>query len=146
MTVTRVSLARPALGKSGEVRAEAGYDARGPVCIYEVCRRLGVEVRFVPVSMEGTYLKLTPPPDALLSGPTAAATTGIYLRAHELGHHAPFRTRLDDRRAQGGGTTRGAFNPDEFLVDSFAGFFLMPKIAVRRGVRTPRLGARRRIA
>jgi Zn-dependent peptidase ImmA (M78 family) len=128
VTLTRTSLARQALEKSIEVREEAGYDDRGPACIYEICNRLGVEVRFVDVSMEGAYLK-SDPPQILLSAlrplPRRAFTC-----AHELGHHSfGHGSTIDELKQE---VERGAFNPDEFLVDSFAGFLLMPKIAVRK--------------
>lgn len=128
MTLTRTSLARAALEKAVEVREEAGYDDRVPVCVYEVCKRLGVEVRFVDVNMEGTYLK-SDPPQILLSAlrplPRRAFTCG-----HELGHHAfGHGSTIDELKEE---AERGVFNPDEFLVDSFSGFLLMPKIAVRR--------------
>lgn len=128
MTVTRVAIARTALDKAIEVREEAGYDDRVPVCIYEVCRKLGVEVRFVDVNMEGMYVNAEQP-QVLLSAlrplPRRAFTC-----AHELGHHAfGHGSTIDELKEE----AQAQFNPDEFLVDSFAGHLLMPKIAVRKG-------------
>ncbi len=128
MTPTRTSLARRALDKAAEAREEAGCDQRSPVCVYEICRRFGVEVRFVPVSMEGMYYK-TKPPRILLSAlrplPRRAFTC-----AHELGHHLfGHGSTIDELQEE---AAKDRFNPDEFLVDTFAGFLLMPKVAVRR--------------
>src|SRR5260370_13738133 len=116
MTLTRTSLARAALEKSVEVREGAGYDDRVPVCVYEICKRLGVEVRFVDLSMEGTYLK-SDPPQVLLSAlrplPRRAFTC-----AHELGHHSfGHGSTIYEVQEE---AERGPFNPHELLVHSFA--------------------------
>jgi hypothetical protein len=78
--------------------------------------------------MEGTFLK-SDPPQILLSAlrplPRRAFTCG-----HELGHHVfGHGSTIDELKEE---AERGVFNPDEFLVDSFSGFLLMPKIAVRK--------------
>jgi Zn-dependent peptidase ImmA (M78 family) len=128
VTATRVNLARQALEKSVEVREEAGFNDRTPVCVYEVCRKLGVEVRFVGVSMEGMYRKGNPP-QILLSALRPLARR-VFTCGHELGHHVfGHGSTIDELKEE---AASGAFNPDEFLVDTFAGHLLMPKIAVRK--------------
>jgi Zn-dependent peptidase ImmA (M78 family) len=116
------------LERAVEVREEAGFDDRTPVCVYEICRRLGVEVRFVGVSMEGMYRKGNPP-QILLSALRPLARR-VFTCGHELGHHAfGHGSTIDELKEE---AARGTFNPDEFLVDTFSGHLLMPKIAVRK--------------
>ncbi len=126
MTPNRTSLARQALVKSVEVREEAGFNDRTPLCVYEVCRRLKVEVRFVDVSMEGIYYRAKPPRimlSALRPLPRRAFTC-----AHELGHHVfGHGSTIDELKQEPRG---GMCIPNEFLVDAFAGYLLAPKIAV----------------
>jgi len=83
--------------------------------------------------MEGLYSK-DPGPLILLPAERPASRQS-YSCAHELGHHvAGHGTHVDElleEKADGG---RSAEDPDEFLVECFAGFLLMPKLAVERAL------------
>lgn len=133
-------LARQALGMSIQVRQEAGFDLENPLDVYALCDHLRVPFRFLPISMEGMYRRI-PAPYILISAlrPLARRT---FTCAHELGHHlfdhgSTIDALVKDRQASEEHQPR---DPNEFLVDAFAGFLLMPSLGLRqaytaRGVR-----------
>lgn len=129
MTVTRTNLARESLEKSVEVREEHGYDFRSPLCVYELCDRARVKVQFVDdVSMEGVYAALTKP--TILLSSLRPLSRRAFTCAHELGHHVfGHGSTIDELRDD---AEEGTFQPDEFLVDAFAGYLLMPPQAIKR--------------
>ena len=123
-------------------------------CAYDVAERLGIEVRFVDIpSMEGMYVR-APSADAqpiiLVSalrpaGRSADAQPIILVSAlrpagrqamtaaHELGHHVfGHGTRIDEYIASQDdhGEPVTTVDPEEMAANMFAGFFLMPKVAV----------------
>lgn len=129
MTTTR-DLAKEALEKSLEVREEHGYDFRSPLCVYELCEKAQVAVRFTDdiTSMEGVYAALKRPKivlSALRPLPRRAFTC-----AHELAHHFfGHGSTIDELREEAEDGTRP---PNELLADAFAGYLLMPAQAVKR--------------
>ena len=126
---TRTDLAKQALEKSLEVREEHGYDFRSPLCVYELADRARVKVQFVDdVNMEGIYAALAKP--TILISSLRPLGRRAFTCAHELGHHffghgSTIDELKDDAEA-------GAFIPNEFIADAFAGFLLMPAQAVKR--------------
>ena len=128
MIFNRVELARTALDKAVQVRDEAGFNDRVPICVYDLCRKHSLDVRFVDVNMEGMYVRKEPP-EILLSSLRPLARRA-FTCAHELGHHVfGHGSTIDELKDE---AEKGGVNPEEFLVDSFAGHLLMPKIAVRK--------------
>lgn len=124
------TLAQKAMCKSIDVRRQTGFDLISPICIYGLCDQLNVAVRFVEISsMEGMYCK-EEKPVILLSGlrPFPRRT---FTCAHELGHHIFGHGLRVDELIEDSEKFK-AFNPDEFLVNSFAGFLLMPILGVRK--------------
>ncbi|WP_232251432.1 ImmA/IrrE family metallo-endopeptidase [Oscillatoria acuminata] len=122
-------LAQQAMLKSIDVRNQAGFDLNSPICIYGLCDKLKVKVRFVDISMEGIYLK-GEEPEILLSALRPLPRRN-FTCAHELGHHIFGHSSTIDELIEDSDKPK-TFNPDEFLVDSFAGFLLMPILAVRK--------------
>lgn len=124
------TLARQAMCKSIDVRRQTGFDLKSPLCIYGLCDQLNIAVRFVEISsMEGMYCK-EEKPVILLSGlrPFPRRT---FTCAHELGHHIFGHGLRVDELIEDSEKSQ-AFNPDEFLVNSFAGFLLMPTLGLRK--------------
>lgn len=124
------TLAQKAMCKSIDVRRQTGFDLISPLCIYSLCDQLNVKVRFVEISsMEGMYCK-EEKPVILLSGlrPFPRRT---FTCAHELGHHIFGHGLRVDELIEDSENYKD-FNPDEFLVNSFAGFLLMPTLGVRK--------------
>jgi Zn-dependent peptidase ImmA (M78 family) len=124
------TLAQEAMHKSIEVRTQTGFDLTSPICIYGLCDQLNVKVRFVDISsMEGMYYKEEKPLiflSALRPFPRRAFTC-----AHELGHHIFGHGLRVDELIEESEKSKD-FNPDEFLVNCFAGFLLMPTLGVRK--------------
>ena len=135
MLPTRNDLARLALLKADEVRDKYDIEPESAVNVYDLCgERLDppVLVRFSDIkSMEGLYLRQEKPEIWLGERPLVRRTFNC---AHELGHHVfGHGSTVDELTAEG--ESGRSFNPKEFLVDTFAGFLLMPRIAVMNAFR-----------
>ncbi len=136
MTTKTKDLAGQALERSLEIRDEHDYDYRSPLCVYELCAKARVRVRFVDdVSMEGVYAALAKP--TILLSSLRPLTRRAFTCAHELGHHVFGHSSTIDELQDD--AERGPFNPNEFLVDAFAGYLLMPAQAVKRAFSTRKL-------
>lgn len=130
MTTTMTPLFKKALLKADQVRMRLGLSMFEPLNIYDACESLGITVRFVSLNMEGFYKKQKDGshPTILLSNQRPFPRRS-YTCAHELGHHAfGHGVKLDALFDQSGKTT--SFDPDELLVDAFAGALLMPVAGV----------------
>ncbi|QKK07518.1 MAG: ImmA/IrrE family metallo-endopeptidase [Planctomycetota bacterium] len=129
MTTNTTDLAREALERSLEVRDEHDYDYRSPLCVYELCDKARVSVRFVDdVSMEGVYAALSKP--SIILSSLRPLTRRAFTCAHEFGHHVfGHGSTIDELKDE---AEREVFNPEEFLVEAFAGYLLMPAQAVKR--------------
>ncbi|MDJ0616015.1 MAG: ImmA/IrrE family metallo-endopeptidase [Calothrix sp. MO_192.B10] len=125
----RQALAQKAMHKSIDVRKQAGLDLKSPICIYGLCDKLKVKVRFVDISMEGIYLKGEEP--LILLSALRPLTRRNFTCGHELGHHVFGHSSTADELIEDSDKPK-AFNPEEFLVDCFAGFLLMPTLGVRK--------------
>lgn len=123
------ALATKAIQAAAATRAKAELDQAGPICIYGLCERLGIVVRFNNINMEGMYQRGRPPRIHLSARRPLPRRT--YNCAHELGHHvfghgSSIDELCEDAKAQ------PWEDPKEFLADTFAGFILMPIIGLRR--------------
>lgn len=117
---------------ASEVRDQLGFDQIAPVDPYAVAEALGIRVRFLPVSMEGFYQK-GHPPRIMLSALRPLARKA-FTCAHEVGHHwFGHGSTIDELRAD---DRQDSEIPEEILVNAFAGFLLMPTIAMRRAFNT----------
>lgn len=126
-----------------EVREKTNRDVRSPLCVFDVATELGVEVRFVPLpSVEGLYSPMPAP--VIIVGSQRPPGRRAYTCAHELGHHVfGHGARVDLLQAH---EASAELIEEEFLAQAFAGFLLMPKIAVlgnftARGIRPETAGA-----
>lgn len=128
MTSDRKQMAREALGAALQLRTSNGKNLVDPICIYDFAESLKIEVRFADIpSLEGMYSS-TPRPTIIL-GSERPAGRRAYTCGHELGHHRfGHGTRVDEFRPDDAGPA--PFEPEEFLAQSFAGFLLMPKLAI----------------
>ncbi len=133
MNQQRATLARQALNKSIEVRRRAGFDLKSPICIYDLCEKMEVSVRFVNFSMEGLYAKKDSP--AILISALRPLHRRNFTCAHEVGHHVfdhGFRVDEICEEMSADSAKRKKFVPEEFLADCFAGFTLMPPPGLRQ--------------
>lgn len=122
-------LAQKAMLKSIEVRTQLGFGLNTPICIYDLCDKLKVKVRFVDISMEGMYVKGEEP--TILLSSLRPLSRRNFTCAHELGHHIFEHGSTIDELKEGLDDFK-TFSPDEFLVDTFAGFLFMPTLGVRK--------------
>jgi Zn-dependent peptidase ImmA (M78 family) len=122
-------LARQAMRKSAEIRAKHRLGASEPICIYDLCQKESVMVQFIPVSMEGLYIREN---KTILLGSMRPLPRRNFTCGHELGHHIfGHGSRLDQILNADKSSDRRT-DPDEFLVNTFAGFLLMPSLAIRK--------------
>lgn len=131
MILSRTTLAREANEKAVEVRDELGIAYNMPLCVFDVCDKLDpmVRVQFMDISMEGLYVRSKRP--LIQVSALRPLPRRVFNCAHELGHHVfGHGSTIDELQEENVG--KRIFNPKEFLVNAFAGFFLMPLLAVRR--------------
>jgi Zn-dependent peptidase ImmA (M78 family) len=119
------------------LRRQAGVGKADPVCVYDLLEeRFGIEVKFQPIeSMEGMLIIKEECPVIVLCSERPPGRQA-YTCAHEFGHYVfGHGSKVDEYLA--GEPGLGSYNdPDEWLADRFAGFFLMPKYAVERAFKT----------
>lgn len=126
-------LAFQALEKALEVRATNGFDDESPICIYDLCAKMKISVRFAALpSMEGTYI-CGMRPQILLSSLRPLGRRA-FTCAHELGHHV-FGHGSSINELQEQEENNAPFQPNEFLANAFSGFLLMPTIGIRNAFR-----------
>jgi len=128
MTTARKALARRALRAALDTRRSTGEAKTDPICIYDVAERLGIEVRFCGGnSFGGLYAKTS---QIILVPSLRPAGRQVYTCAHELGHwffgHGSRVDELPDPTSKG--------DPEEQLVDLYAGYLLMPPWAVEHAL------------
>lgn len=124
----RETLFRQALQKSLRVRTAVGGDVETPLCIYSVCKKRGVIVRFNDINMEGMYDR-TPRPRIHLSAFRPLVRRNFNC-AHELGHHEfGHGTSVDEIKSNSSTEYK---HPNEILADAFAGYLMMPTLGIRR--------------
>ena len=113
-------------------RLEANIGLSRPLCIYELCAREGIRVRFLKVSMEGIYQRGSPPRihlSSLRPGPRQVFSCG-----HELGHHVFGHGSTLDPLNDDGRSDEDRDKPEEVLVNAFSAFLLMPTLGVREAL------------
>jgi Zn-dependent peptidase ImmA (M78 family) len=125
--LTQKDLARKALAAALEIR-KTKENFVNPICIYDLAEELNIGVWFADIpSLEGMYSNSPRP--AIIIGSERPAGRRVYTCGHELGHHVfGHGTRVDELRSNG--SEGPSFEPEEFMAQTFAGFLLMPKLAV----------------
>jgi len=128
MTATRKELAREALAAALQLRTSKGRNLVDPICIYDLAEELKIELRFADIpSLEGMYSNAPRP--AIILGSERPAGRRVYTCGHEMGHHRfGHGMRVDELRPDDADPP--PFDPQEFIAQSFAGFLLMPKLAL----------------
>ena len=118
-----------AVRKAGEVRNMLKLSLHEPINIFDSCTKLGLNVRFADINMEGMYIKQDHSSySTILLSSLRPMPRRIYTCAHELGHHVfNHGTKVDELNSDGYSSN----NEEEKLVDMFAGALLMPIIAIK---------------
>lgn len=123
-------LYRDALYKADEVRKNLGLNMFQPLNVYDTCRDLELSVRFVDINMEGMYISQLNGKSSILLGNQRPFPRRSFTCAHELGHHLFGHGSKIDTITESSNQASG-FDPDEYLVDSFAGALLMPAAGIQ---------------
>jgi Zn-dependent peptidase ImmA (M78 family) len=133
MSAQRGELVRRALNKALEIREVGELDDESPICVYKLCEKLSIRVQFRAIaSMEGMYVAGEPPQIYLSS--LRPLGRRAFTCGHELGHHVfGHGSAIDELRKED--EANPIFKPDEFLVNAFSGFLLMPQLGVRNAFR-----------
>lgn len=129
MNELRKTLVRKAIQKSLEIRKNNELDIINPICVYDLCRKLNVKVRFIDINIEGIYV-LEPKPSIIVSSLRPSGRRN-FTCAHELGHHVFGHGSTIDELFLGISHQKN-FQPDEFLANCFASFLLMPTLGLKK--------------
>jgi Zn-dependent peptidase ImmA (M78 family) len=113
-----------------KARQEAEVSDTIPICPYDFAVSRGVGVRFMAASsMEGIYDRQS---QTIIVSSLRPRGRRAFTCAHEYGHHIfGHGTHIDELPED----RQGPRSPEELLVDRFAGFLLMPRLAVVNGFR-----------
>jgi len=124
----RKQLAREALQLSSSIRKKVGYDSFSGLSIFDLCEAIDVPVRFVDINMEGMYVQMGEgiKPTILISA-LRPFHRKIFTCSHELGHHVFGHGFTIDEVVKSG----GQYTKEEFLVDAFSSFLLMPPLGIK---------------
>jgi hypothetical protein len=129
MTLSRTAIARRGVAKAAEIRERFDIAPQSAVNIFDLCgERLEpkITIRFKDISMEGVYLRAKRAEIWLGLRPP---TRRVFNCAHELGHHVfGHGSTLDELQSEE--AANQPFHPDEYLVNTFAAYLLMPRLAV----------------
>jgi hypothetical protein len=129
MILSRTDLARRGVAKAATVRDTFDVPLQAAVNVFDLCGEQfdpKIIVRFKDISMEGVYLRGERPEIWLGLRPL---TRRVFNCAHELGHHVfGHGSTLDE--LQEDGEAERPFQPNEYLVNTFAAYLLMPRLAV----------------
>lgn len=126
------SPAAQALEMAAHVRRSAGITGIVPLCIYDLVEKSfgdEIDLRFQPLkSLEGMYSRQRDGTGVIIISSDRPSGRRRYTCAHELGHHlfkhqVSIDELVEERRDE-------HLNGREFLVDLFAGYLLMPKLAI----------------
>jgi Zn-dependent peptidase ImmA (M78 family) len=111
-----------------DIRKKYWSDLKNPICIYDLCEKQNVSVRFNDINMEGMYVK-EPKPTIHLSALRPLARRK-FTCAHELGHHIfGHGSTIDELRDEQ--LKYSDRPPNEIIADAFAAFLLMPTLGLR---------------
>lgn len=122
-------LARSAYGKAGQIRRLAGVSPAASICVVDFVHDRDVEIRFQNISsMEGFYYNDGVARPLILVSSCRPRGRQAFNAAHEYGHHVFGHGSCVDEVVDS--ASKRQPQPNEFLADCFAGYLLMPKLAV----------------
>jgi hypothetical protein len=127
----RKVLTRKAVFEALRIRKDYGLQPHQAICVYDLAEeKLGIKVRFDAIpSMEGMYVN-GDPARIILSSLRPAGRIA-YTCAHEIGHHVfSHGMQVDDELEN---QNLDEIKEEEYIAECFAGFLLMPKLAVSHG-------------
>lgn len=128
MAESRKSLVMKGMQAAIAARTKTGIDLKSPTCIYGLCEKHSVTVRFNDINMEGMYDRTSKPRIHVSALRPLARRT--FTCAHELGHHVlGHGSTIDELQEEQSKSVERP--PNEVLADAFAAFVLMPTLGLR---------------
>jgi len=126
----RTKLAQKAAYEALRLRKSQDLQLWQAICVYDLAEELGLRVYFnAAPSMEGMYMNLSPP--TIILSALRPAGRMAYTCAHEIGHNIlGHGARVDEELAD---IDIDRLDAEEYTAECFAGFLLMPKLAVSHG-------------
>ena len=124
--LSKQDLARQALQLASSVRKQCKIGPFNPVTIFDFCEEQNIVVQYVDFSMEGMYVRRSHE-SAIFISSLRPSGRRAFTCGHELGHHLLGHGTSFDKMSD-----QCADTPEEFLADSFSGFFLMPVLGIRQ--------------
>jgi Zn-dependent peptidase ImmA (M78 family) len=124
------TLNRKAVIAALKARQDAKVESEAPICPYDFAMNGGVGVRFMNApSMEGMYERHS---RTIIISSLRPRGRRAFTCAHEYGHHVLGHGTLIDELPE---KRQGPRPAEELLADRFAGFLLMPRLAIVTGFR-----------
>jgi len=139
----RTAMAAKAYRAALQLRTKTRRAMNAPLCPFDVADEIGIEVRFADIaSLEAMYVDDGAP--KILIAADRPPGRQRFSCAHELGHHvfghgthiSCVDFSLIDRRG---------LPEEEYVAQAFAGFFLLPKVAVSHAFTVRRWDPRRAV-
>ncbi|MCY4561850.1 MAG: ImmA/IrrE family metallo-endopeptidase [Flavobacteriaceae bacterium] len=119
-------IATSGIKKANALREVLGLNMFQPVNVYDACTKLEVDVRFVAINMEGTYVSNDDPTkSSILLSALRPFPRKVFTCAHELGHHQ-FGHGLKIDMIHEENDKKSDDDCEERLADIFASALLMP--------------------
>ena len=117
--------------KADSLRTDLGLNMFQPVNVYDVCEKLGIDLRFYRINMEGMYVSSDDSTKArIILSALRPFSRKVFTCAHELGHHLyGHGSKIDMIQQENGG--QNTYNEDERIVDIFASALLMPVAGIQ---------------
>lgn len=117
--------------KADSLRIDLGLNMFQPINVYDACEKLGLDVRFYRINMEGMYVSSDDPTNArIILSALRPFSRKVFTCAHELGHHLyGHGSKIDMIQKENG--EQETYNDDERIVDIFASALLMPVAGIQ---------------
>ncbi len=117
--------------KADSLRIDLGLNMFQPINVYDACEKLGLDVRFYRINMEGMYVSSDDPTNArIILSALRPFSRKVFTCAHELGHHLyGHGSKIDMIQKENG--EQETYNEEERIVDIFASALLMPVAGIQ---------------
>lgn len=117
--------------KADLLRMDLGLNMFQPINVYDACEKLGLDVRFYRINMEGMYVSSDDPTNArIILSALRPFSRKVFTCAHELGHHLyGHGSKIDMIQKENG--EQEIYNEEERIVDIFASALLMPVAGIQ---------------
>jgi Zn-dependent peptidase ImmA (M78 family) len=128
----RDALVYDASQEAADARDDAGMNQDAPIAIFDITPKLGADVLFADIDMEGIYERSFAP--RVILSPYRPLVRRAFNCAHELGHHRYGHGSTIHELKSVHENKRPSEIPEEIAANAFAGFFMMPALGIERAL------------